>query len=59
MVFLCIGGFYLIRILRNISSVSDTIKQGVTSAGKSIQDIRGSSLISLFFGKPKQKNKKK
>lgn len=61
-IILCIAGFYFIRIMRDVSSISDTIKKGVDRAGNGIKDtgdlIRKSFLASLIFGKPKDKKKK-
>jgi len=56
-----IVGFYLIKIMRNFSHISERLKETVDGAYSSLEEvgdnIKESYLYRLFFGK-KRKNKK-
>jgi flagellar biosynthesis/type III secretory pathway M-ring protein FliF/YscJ len=56
-----IVGFYLIKIMRNFSHISERLKETVDGTYSSIEEIgdniKESYLYRLFFGK-KRKNKK-
>lgn len=56
-----IFGFYLIKIMRNFSHISDKLKKGVDNASASLEEvgenIKESKLFSFIFGSQK-KNKK-
>ena len=57
--------YYLIRILRDFSDISDTLKRGVDKASGHLDDLvdmmMSNALFRLFFGKKKttRKNSKK
>jgi hypothetical protein len=59
-VFIIIG-FYLIKIMRNFSHISDRLKETVDGATSSLEEvgenIKESTLFKFFFG-GKKKNKK-
>ena len=56
-----IVGFYLIKIMRNFSHISERLKETVDGAASSLEEvgdnIKESSIFRFFFGK-KKKNKK-
>ncbi|MFA6386748.1 MAG: DUF948 domain-containing protein [Candidatus Paceibacterota bacterium] len=56
-----IVGFYLIKIMRNFSHISERLKETVDGAYSSLEEvgdnIKESSIFRFFFGK-KRKNKK-
>lgn len=56
-----IFGFYLIKIMRNFSNISDKLKKGVDNASASLEEvgenIKESKIFSFIFGNQK-KNKK-
>ncbi|MCX6754063.1 MAG: DUF948 domain-containing protein [Candidatus Nomurabacteria bacterium] len=56
-----IVGFYLIKIMRNFSHISERLKETVDGAYSSLEEvgdnIKESSVFRFFFGK-KRKNKK-
>jgi uncharacterized protein YoxC len=56
-----VAGFYLIKIMRNFSHISETLKKTVDGAASSLEEvgdnIKESLLFKFFFGKNK-KNKK-
>lgn len=56
-----IVGFYLIKIMRNFSHISERLKETVDGAASSLEEvgdnIKESSIFRFFFGK-KRKNKK-
>lgn len=56
-----IVGFYLIKIMRNFSHISERLKETVDGAASSLEEvgdnIKESSIFRFFFGK-KRKSKK-
>jgi flagellar biosynthesis/type III secretory pathway M-ring protein FliF/YscJ len=56
-----IVGFYLIKIMRNFSHISERLKETVDGAASSLEEvgdnIKESRIFRFFFGK-KRKNKK-
>ncbi len=56
-----IVGFYLIKMMRNFSHISDRLKKTVDGAASSLEevgnDIKDSPIFTFFFGK-KKRNKK-
>ncbi|MFM7088295.1 MAG: hypothetical protein ACKOW9_02055 [Candidatus Paceibacterota bacterium] len=64
-IFAIIALYYLIRVLRDFSNISDTLKRGVDKASGHLDDLvdmlMGNALFRLFFGKKKttRKNSKK
>ncbi|MDD3662683.1 MAG: hypothetical protein PHT84_02345 [Candidatus Pacebacteria bacterium] len=59
---LIICGFYLIRIMRNFSHISDQLKKTVDGTVSSLEEvgdsIKESSIFNFFFGKKKRKSSK-
>lgn len=59
---LIVCGFYLIRIMRNFSHISDQLKKTVDGTVSSLEEvgdsIKESSIFNFFFGKKKRKNSK-
>lgn len=57
-----IVGFYLIKIMRNFSHISETLKRTVDGAASSLEEvgdnIKESTIFKFFFGKKKKDNKK-
>lgn len=57
-----IVGFYLIRIMRNFSHISETLKKTVDGAASSLEEvgdnIKESTIFKFFFGKKKKDIKK-
>lgn len=57
-VVLVIAGFYIIRILKNFSDISKTLKSAVDEAhgelGRMGEHVRESKLYTFFFGKKKK-----
>lgn len=55
-------GFYLIKIMRNFSHTSETLKKTVDGAASSLEevgnDIKESTLFRFFFGSKRKKSKK-
>lgn len=56
--------YYLIRILRDFSNISDTLKRGVDKASGHLDELvdmlMGNALFRFFFGKKRtRKNSKK
>lgn len=62
-VILVILGFYLIKIMRNFSHISESLKKTVDESTSSIEEvgdnIKESPIFSFFFGKKKKKNSRK
>ncbi|MFN4181306.1 MAG: hypothetical protein ACK4FA_01230 [Candidatus Paceibacteria bacterium] len=63
-IFAIIALYYLIRILRDFSNISDTLKNGVDKASGHLDDLidmlMSSAFFRLFFGKKRaRKNSKK
>jgi flagellar biosynthesis/type III secretory pathway M-ring protein FliF/YscJ len=56
-----IFSFYLIKIMRNFSHISDRLKKTVDEAASSLEEvgdnIRESSIFNFFFGKKKKSKK--
>ena len=57
-----IAGFYLIKIMRNLSNISDTLKRAVDNAESNIEEIgervKESRVFNFIFGKKKAKKEK-
>jgi uncharacterized protein YoxC len=57
-----IVGFYLIKIMRNFSHISETLKRTVDGAASSLEEvgdnIKESTIFKFFFGKKKKDIKK-
>ncbi len=63
-IFAIIALYYLIRVLRDFSEISDTLKRGVDKASGHLDDLvdmlMSNALFRLFFGKKRtRKNSKK
>lgn len=60
-VFLIIIGFYFVRIMRNFSKISDTLKNAVDDTNielrEMVEHVRESSAFSFVFGNKKKKKK--
>ena len=58
-VVLAIGGVYLIKILKNFSDMSKTLKKTVTDTSSELagmaKDIRTSKLFTFIFGKSRNR----
>jgi len=56
-----IVGFYLVKIMRNFSHISERLKETVDSTASSLEevgnDIKESTLFKFFFGKKKKSKK--
>lgn len=56
-----IVGFYLIKIMRNFSHISERLKETVDGAASSLEEvgdnIKESRLFKFFFGKKRKSNK--
>lgn len=56
-----IVGFYLVRIMRNFSHISDRLKETVDGTASSLEEvgdnIKESTLFKFFFGKKKKSKK--
>lgn len=54
-------GFYLIKIMKNFSHISDRLKETVEGAASSLEevgnDIKESIIFRFFFGKKKKSKK--
>lgn len=54
-------GFYLIKIMRNFSHISERLKETVDGASMSLEEvgsnIKESPLFQFFFGKKRKSNK--
>ena len=57
-----IVGFYLIKIMKNFSDISESIKNTVNGATSSLEEvgdnIKESPIFRFFFGKKRSKSKK-
>lgn len=57
-----IVGYYLIRIMRNLSKISDTLKKAVDNTESNIEEIgervKESRIFNFVFGKKKTKKQK-
>ena len=57
-----IAGYYLIRIMRNLSKISDTLKKAVDNTESNIEEIgervKESWIFNFVFGKKKTKKQK-
>jgi uncharacterized protein YoxC len=55
-------GFYLIKIMRNFSHISEVLRNTVDGAASSLEevgnDIKESTLFKFFFGSKRKKSKK-
>lgn len=55
-------GFYLIKIMKNFSHISEVLKNTVDGAASSLEevgnDIKESILFKFFFGSKRKKSKK-
>jgi len=53
-----IAGYYLIRIMKNLSNISDTLKKAVDNAESNIEEIgervKESRIFNFIFGKKKK-----
>lgn len=62
-VFFIIIGFYLVKIMKNFSRISEVLKDTVDDADKEIREIgehvRESAIFSFIFGKKKTKRTNK
>ncbi len=63
-IFAIIALYYLIRVLRDFSEISDTLKRGVDKASGHLDDLvdmlMSNALFRFFFGKKRtRKNSKK
>ena len=58
-IFFVIIGFYLVKIMRNFSHISETLKEGVDTAGDELREmsehVRESPIFSFIFGRKKTK----
>lgn len=58
-----IVGYYVIKTMKNVSEISDKLKQGVNDADTELREmsehIRESAIFSFIFGKKKTKKLKK
>lgn len=54
-------GFYMIKIMKNFSDISDKLKKTVDNASASLEEvgenIKESPLFSFIFGKKKKRSK--
>lgn len=57
-IFVCVFGFYLIKIMKNFSGISEKLRDGVNDADTEIREIseqvRDSAIFSFIFGKKKK-----
>ena len=55
-------GFYLIKIMKNFSHISEVLRNTVDGAASSLEevgnDIKESTLFKFFFGSKRKKSKK-
>ncbi len=55
-------GFYVIKITKNFSDISEKLKQSVDSATDELKDmgehVRQSPIFSFIFGRPKKTKKR-
>ena len=62
-VFFIIIGFYVIKIVKNFSRISEVLKDGVNTADAEIREIgehvRESAIFSFIFGKKRKRTKNK
>lgn len=62
-VFFSIIAFYLVRIMRNFSHISETLKDGVDNASDELREmsehVRESPVFSFIFGRKKTKKRSK
>lgn len=61
--FLIIAGFHMVKILRNFSQISETLKNRVNAVDADLGDIsehiRESAVFSFLFGKKRKTTHKK
>ncbi len=60
-VFLGIIGFYIVRIVRNFSHISETLKNSVDDADSEVREmvehVKESAVFNFIFGKKKKHTK--
>ncbi|MES2930431.1 MAG: hypothetical protein V4665_01460 [Patescibacteria group bacterium] len=58
---LIVGFYYLIKIMKNIADISETVKKSVHAAESEIEElaerVSDSTVFRMFFGRKKKKKK--
>lgn len=59
--FFVVIGVYIVKIVRNFSHISETLKKGVDTAGEELgemsEHVRESPIFTFMFGKKKKKKR--